>query len=298
MSLLGNDDGLMNLEIRIWDVDHGIAIWIKTPNDQNHWIDGGKKTINGHDEFNPAYYVRDYYGVTSLDYLVISHPDTDHYNGLHDIKESFNPIRVLSRNKEYFNNSMDELFPDPRNLNECNKSLYELHKTYTSSVNPGDSPLNPQNNGGVDVKVFNAPYYETMTINDSSLVVFYKYKDRVFIAPGDIQEPGWNKLYEKHNKDISAFIKGSRSKILVAPHHGSESGYTKQMLDIIKPTFVIISEKYGYSSPTDDRFRNVGTGEIVDGKLCAFASTKTSGRVKVSVDGSGKINISTINKKL
>lgn len=297
MSLLGNDDGLMNLEIRVWDVDHGIAIWIKTPNDQNHWIDGGKKTINGHDEFNPAYYVRDHYGVISLDYLVISHPDMDHYNGVHDIKESFNPIRVLSHNTEYFNNNMDELFPDHRNLNECNRALLKLHDTYTSPVNPEDSPLNPQNNGGVDVKVFKAPYYETMTINDSSLVVFYKYKDRVFIAPGDIQEPGWSKLYEKHNTEISAFIRGSKSRILVAPHHGTESGFTQEMIDCIKPSFVIISDQYGYPSPTDDRFRNVGTGEIVDGKPYAYASTKTSGRVKVSVDRFGKINISTIYKK-
>ena len=297
MSLLGNDDGLMNLEIRIWDVDHGIAIWIKTPNDGNHWIDGGKKTINGHDEFNPAYYVRDHYGVTSLDYLVISHPDTDHYNGLHDIKESFNPIKALGRNKEYLKNNMDKLFPDPKNLNECNKALLKLHGTYTSPVNQEDSPLNPQNNGDVDVKVFNAPYYESMTTNDSSLVVFYKYNNRIFIAPGDIQELGWDKLYQKHNKEISDFVSGSKSRILVAPHHGTESGYTQEMIDCIKPSFVIISDQYGYSSPTDNRFRNVATGEIIDGKPCKFASTKTSGRVKVSVDRIGKIDISTIYKK-
>lgn len=297
MSLLVNYDGVKNLEIRVWDVDHGIAIWIKTPNDQNHWIDGGKKTINGHDEFNPAHYTRYHYGVTSLDYLVISHPDTDHYNGLRDIKELFNPIRVLSHNTEYFNNHRKELFPDHRNLNECNKALLELHNTYINPVNPEDSPVNPKNNGGVDVKVFNAPYYESMTTNDSSLVVFYKYNNRIFIAPGDIQELGWNELYEKHNTEISTFIRGSKSRILVAPHHGTESGYTQEMIDCIKPSFVIISDQYGYPSPTDDRFRNVGTGEIVDGKLCAFASTKTSGRIKVVFDSRGNIDISTIYKK-
>ena len=27
------------LMFTLWDVGHGVALWIKTPNDSNHWID-------------------------------------------------------------------------------------------------------------------------------------------------------------------------------------------------------------------------------------------------------------------
>lgn len=59
----------------LWDVGHGLSIWIKTPNGHNHWIDAGWYPET---DFCPAHHVRHHYGETKLDYLIISHPDADH----------------------------------------------------------------------------------------------------------------------------------------------------------------------------------------------------------------------------
>jgi len=38
-----------NFQFTLWDVGHGLAIWIKTPSGHNHWIDAGKEG-----EFSPS----------------------------------------------------------------------------------------------------------------------------------------------------------------------------------------------------------------------------------------------------
>jgi competence protein ComEC len=53
------------------------------------------------------------------------------------------------------------------------------------------------------------------------------------LAPGDIEEKAWNDM-------IDAGIK-LRANVLIASHHGRNSGYHDEALDLIKPEVVIIS---------------------------------------------------------
>lgn len=53
----------------LWDVGHGISIWIRTPNDQNHWIDLGRTS-----KFSPSEYVSQIRPMY-VDYLIISRPE-------------------------------------------------------------------------------------------------------------------------------------------------------------------------------------------------------------------------------
>jgi competence protein ComEC len=57
----------------IWDVGHGISIWLQMPNGDNHWIDLGATK-----DFSPSTHVHNNYKVNKIDYLIISHPDKDH----------------------------------------------------------------------------------------------------------------------------------------------------------------------------------------------------------------------------
>lgn len=66
----------------LWDVEHGLSIWIQTPSGQNHCIDAGK---NNDTDFSPYVHMRILHNVKMLDYLIISHPDKDHIEGLPDL---------------------------------------------------------------------------------------------------------------------------------------------------------------------------------------------------------------------
>ena len=275
------------LEIRLWDVGQGIAIWINTPNGQNHWIDAGKN-----DEFDPATHVRNKYGIETLDLLVISHPDTDHYNGLHNLRTSFPMIDALLRNKQFISNRYCDLFPNG-DLIKCKQALRDMHCRYNNNVPYDKSPCNPANNGGLDMLLVNAPYTSDISVNNSSIVTFYKYNHFVFIAPGDIESDGWNALYEQHGTQIDNFLKDAYRKVLVAPHHGRESGYTQEMIDVIKPSLILISDQYG-KEPTYSKFYNVASGLYLNGYLTRYISTKTSGRIRIIIDSDGNESIDSI----
>ena len=55
------------LVFTLWDVGHGVSIWINTPNGANHWIDLGRTP-----EFSPSEHVARAYRISDIDYLAVS----------------------------------------------------------------------------------------------------------------------------------------------------------------------------------------------------------------------------------
>ena len=84
------------LDVRIWDVGHGLSVRLKTPNGQNHIIDAGAN--NG---FSPAEHIAEnYWDIDDiLNYLIISHPDQDHIQDLPNIVRFIGKPKTLLRNK-------------------------------------------------------------------------------------------------------------------------------------------------------------------------------------------------------
>jgi len=68
------------LEITVWDVQHGSATYIKTPNNRHIVVDLGD---NGND-FSPlsALYAR---GVRQLDVVAVTHPHRDHMDDIYNL---------------------------------------------------------------------------------------------------------------------------------------------------------------------------------------------------------------------
>ena len=259
------------IAITWWDVAHGLSVWIKTPSLQSHWIDAGH---NGDTDFCPAEYVKTEYGETSIDYLIVSHPDSDHISALHRYMNALGRPKVLSRNKTLRD---DETHGEIA----CIKAYSELNESYTQYVSYEDSPINPSVNGGIEIFTCYNNRDDVSNTNDASVVAFYKIWGHVFVFPGDISENGWNLLWEKHSKKIQAMLNDNKV-ILTAPHHGRASGYSAKMFEHLSPDFVIISDKYG-KEPTDQRFRNNSNGLKINGEIVKFYSTKTSGRIKVVI---------------
>jgi len=115
---------MKKISITWWDVEHGLSVWIKTPSHQSHWIDAGH---NGDTGFCPAEHVKTKYGETDIDYLIISHPDSDHISALHRYIHTLGKPKVLLRNKTLRNDETNGEI-------ECIKTYAELNKTYTASV--------------------------------------------------------------------------------------------------------------------------------------------------------------------
>ena len=261
----------------LWDVEHGLAIWIQTPAGQYHWIDAGRAG-----DFSPSKWVKEKYAVTKLDYLILSHPDADHLNDLTQLVESLGPPRVLLRNK-----SLPEEEKFKSTTLDYQKTFRNLDAIYTSPVADLENPTNSTYNGGIVVKTGYNNYSESCTGNNTSVVAFYLYAGWLFVCPGDIEDSGWQELWTAKKDVFEPLIKAAKWRILVAPHHGRESGYSQHMMDNLKPHLALISDVAG-QSPTDKSFREKPLGLNIGDEVKKYLSTKQKGRIRIKVVANGQ----------
>ena len=128
------------LSVTLWDVGHGVSIWIMTPNGHQHWIDLGKTS-----EFSPSLHVRQTHAVRAIDYLIISHPDQDLIEDLPNFRSVFGDPRILLRNKSLPHH---EMFGEGRRQYQID--FRGLHERFMGDIASHESPTNPAYNGGVE----------------------------------------------------------------------------------------------------------------------------------------------------
>ena len=225
---------IQEMKFTLWNVQHGISVWIRTPSGQHHWIDLGKRT-----DFSPTEYVGNC-GVRGVDFLIISHPDKDHIEDLPNFVRFFGRLKALLINKSLppgeFSGSGEA---------EYQKIMSKFHSRYTSPVSRVQSPRNPKINGGIKycVRKLDHGFFGDGTKligNDTSVVVFILYQGVLFVCPGDIEPKGWNALWSKYDSDFLSMIEQSEIRFLIAPHHGRKSGYSKEMMNVIKPNMFLL----------------------------------------------------------
>jgi competence protein ComEC len=169
-------------------------------------------------------------------------------------------------------------------------ALKQLDTDYTGAVSPERNPQRPENNGGIIVDYFMLNWSDCgENINNASVVMSYTYEGVSFIFPGDLEPLGWNNLVAR-NKNLLANALASRMRILLAPHHGRASGYSKEMLDFIRPHLLVISDGHGVGE-TDARFRTAAMGLSLGGVETKYVTTKNKGRKKFTVAPGGQVTI-------
>lgn len=269
----------------LWDVGHGLSIWIKTPAEHNHWIDAGSNINN---DFSPAKHVYENYGEKKIDYLIISHPDKDHIENLPDFKRYFGDPRVLCRNKTLPNK---EKYGD-ENM-EYQRVYKDLDTRFTSPIDYSISPQNPEYNGGIEIQNANLDWREDLKSNNTSIVVFYYYADHLFVCPGDVEPSGWIELWTSNSHKFKPLVEKASYRILIAPHHGRPTGYCQEMMNAISPHLVLVCDKWG-GGETDSRFRENPSGLNMNGSTEKYKTTKTTGRMKFTIREDGTRTFSEV----
>ena len=272
------------LTFTLWDVGHGVSIWIKTPNGANHWVDLGRTP-----DFSPSEHVGRSYGVSEIDYLVVSHPDADHLEDLPQFKATFGDPQVLRRNK-----SLPAADMFGQRAFQYQRDYADLHNRFTAAIPRERSPTNLEYNGGVRYAIHSLDHGTRVNDgtlrgsaaiegNNTSLVVMLLYEGVLFVCPGDIEPLGWRELWQRQAASYRALIDHAQYRFLVAPHHGRKSGYCKDMMDAIQPHATFISDVWG-DSETHRGFRDDPLGvEFQSGETVKYYTTKRAGRVRVVV---------------
>lgn len=222
------------LELVFWDVQHGSASYVKTPNGTKFAIDLGTGAYKASDAtFSPLQHLYRY-GIRQLDGVLITHPHRDH---LDDIG-NFNLLspRVLYRPRHLSPNDIrsGNRAEDGEIMNQyiCIDANYR--KALVDSLGKSIDPFDSRNNGGVVWQIFKTPGCNTSNLNNHSLVSVISYAASKIIIPGDNEAASWKILLE--DPAFTTAIVGT--DILVAPHHGRESGFYDDLFNYIAPKLV------------------------------------------------------------
>ncbi len=209
-----------DLTIATIDVGQGDAILIKFPNNKTALIDAGNRTEyfdNGERIILPLLKSLE---IDKLDYVFISHLDTDHFGGtisLIDygiVKYLYKPFSNGSHKEQVFEKYLKE--------NNVNFSYYSK-----KSFNIDGCKLYFLNDTTDNI-------YKSFDINNKSGIIKLVYGKTSFLFVGDLEEEGEVYLINKYGKYL-------KSDVLKIGHHGSKSSSSLEFIDSVKPRLGIIS---------------------------------------------------------
>ena len=220
--------------LRVWDVEHGACAML-------HHLTGqysGKLAIIDSGSTNdccPSNYIRNDLNRTTLDYLFITNADQDHMSDLRGLVEAKLSVPVLFRNPSYTGEQM-------RKIKLQSGPLTADAELYVASCSSPYVSVNETFNhhmGGITASRYWNLYPTFTDTNNLSQVVFISFAGFKILFPGDLEKAGWRALLQR--QDFIAELRGTN--ILMASHHGRESGFYQDVFDHFTPSAVVISDK-------------------------------------------------------
>jgi len=223
------------LQISVLDVGQGSSAFIQGPCGTAVLVDAGG--FSNASSFDTGRYIVAPFlwhnKILSLDYVILTHPESDHLNGLIFILENFK-VNCLVKNR------------DKAGTHNYKKLVRICTDRHIRIYHP--SPEGEYLAAGSIIIQFagNRPRYMRDRLNDNGLVFRIRYKDFSMLFPADISWRREKLLCCANGPDIL-------STILMAPHHGSLRSSSNLFLDKVSPESVIIScgwhNRYGFPHP-------------------------------------------------
>ena len=197
------------VKVTVLDVGQGLAVVART---QQHTLvfDTGPRFSRSFDTGSAVVvpFLR-HSGVRRLDMLVVSHGDNDHIGGAASLLDEFPANTVLS--------SVPELLPAGKALGCNREQRWVWEGVRFEMLHPGD---------------------EYLRGNDASCVLrIVSAGGQGLLLTGDIEAPAEQQLLARDAESL-------RARILVAPHHGSNTSSTPAFISAVSPDIVLFPSGY------------------------------------------------------
>lgn len=247
-----------------WDVQHGHSTYIKTPNNRHIVVDLGTGDYSGKNlEFSPLRHLKYKYGVQQLDYVIITHPHLDHIDDILNF-DLLDP-KVFQRPKHISN---DEVMEGVQEKDRKKFEKYcEINNRYSSPIEPDciNNTSKPENWGGLKIQSFTTSTCNHNNFNNHSIVVVIEWATTKIVIPGDNEKCSFDELMARPS--FMTAIKDA--DILLAPHHGRESGFNIDFVNQVNPKLTVVS---------DGRFCETSANARYSAKSSGWAVHKKSGK--------------------
>ncbi len=198
--------------LHMLDVGQGLSVLAEA---DGHYLlyDGGGA---GASSFVVSYLKRQ--GISDLDYIIVSHYDEDHLNGIVGALHVFGCGSVLS----------PDYIPDTA-----------IYRSYVSAVQENGAPVThplPGDTfalGNASVEILGPSSYDNPSENNNCISLCIDYEGFRFLLCGDLEADGEADLVHS-GADLSC-------DLYVVNHHGSASSSTFYFLDRVLPNYAFLS---------------------------------------------------------
>ena len=248
------------LHIDFLDVGQGDSALVTMPDGTTLLVDAGGNTIDSTRRIGETV-VSEYLwwrGLSKIDYVLASHADADHIDGLNDVLKNFTVRCALIARR-------------PADDPEFAKFSQTLARTNTHSETIASGDV--IHFGDVVVSVLWPPATDEKSTNNDSLVLRVQYGERSILLTGDIEQATERALIASQQQLHADVIK--------VPHHGSKTSSTEGFVAATTPHLAIISvgrnSRFGHPhKEVVERWQSTGATVLTTGN---------SGTITITTDG-------------
>ena len=262
---------VQDLEINFIDVGQGDSTLIRV-NDKSILIDGGGSAFESESdvgEMTLLPFLLDR-GLISIDYVIVSHFDADHYKGLIYVIENLKinnvVISTLGQESNDFNEFLDLVRKNNINILEVKMGdILKVGNAKIEILHPNREQIND------NVK------------NNNALVFKFIWNDFSILFTGDIEEVAEEKILSIYKNNLEKL----QSTVLKVAHHGSKTSSTNSFLEAVNPQIALIgvgkNNKFGHP--------NQGVIDRLNNLNCKIYRTDEMGEISISVNKKHKIRV-------
>jgi len=233
------------------DVGQGDSTFIEFPNQETMLIDAGES------EYGKlvSSYIKSF-GYSKIDYLIGTHPHSDHIGGLKTVVNSFDLGTIY--------------MPKATSTTSTYLNLLKAIDNKGLKIKTAKKGVEVLKTEDLTVSILAPIEDEYSNLNNYSIVLKITYKDRSFLFTGDA---------EKEVEDVLSL--DIKSDIIKIPHHGSDSSSSIDFVKKVDATYGIVSvgKDNSYDHPSKDILKRwMDSG-------CTIYRTDEEGTIVVTTDG-------------
>jgi competence protein ComEC len=249
------------LRLSFLPVGHGGCVLIECPSGQTIMFDCGSFG-DGDRAAQMVFATMSARGLTRIDALLISHADSDHYNGVIPLLERV-PVSAVGMPRSFLDFE--------QTLVESTCDAIAIAGIPMRILAAGDAlQIDPE----VTLRVLHPDAgFVGESDNAESLVVLIEYAGRRMLLMGDLERAGFETLARD---DLDGPV-----DILQSPHHGSPGANTAELRDWADPTWMVVCAGFDADIP---RLNATFTESRV-------MSTAISGTVTFTIDSGGEVQV-------
>ena len=266
----------LNKDLKIYfiDVGQGDSCLIVTPTNKKILIDGGGSEFGSFDvgEKTLLPYLLDR-KIKKLDYVLISHFDSDHVGGILTLMEKIKIEKIIICKQ----GEVSENYKKFLKILKSKKIKVQIVKAKDKISIDKDTffyILHPANE-----------LIKDNILNNNSIVTKFYYRNFSILFTGDIEEIAEKELIKKY--ESSSIL---RSTVLKVGHHGSKTSSTKELLEKVKPKIALIGvgENNNFGHPNSEVLNRLNSLN------CKIYRTDLNGEIVLTIDKNSKVYVNTM----